>query len=129
MSTPTVIINLVKRVGIRRLPGQKPQQPWSFSVQDAANHKHFERSSERYLEDRKAISAIEQVHGPDATVVLRRKGHPDRILRQPASRRVELTEDEMRKVIDVIWGGGTPHPDFEHTVTRVIGGINAVVAP
>ncbi|MHA0288302.1 hypothetical protein ACXYX3_17855 [Mycobacterium sp. C3-094] len=80
---PTILIELLKMPGIRRFPGRKPEQPWRYLVSDAGNHEPFERPTERYSEERGALSAIEQVHGPDATVVLRREGHPDRVLRQP----------------------------------------------
>ena len=83
MSAPTIIVELIKKVGIRRFPGRKPEQPWRWIVRDAGNHLAFERPTERYSEERGALSAIEQVHGPDATVILRRAGHFDRVLRRP----------------------------------------------
>lgn len=130
MSAPTVLVELRKYPpGLRRMPGRKPEQPYGVMVSDAANSEPFEKSTERYRREESALDMIEQVHGPDATVVLRREGHPDRVLRRPATRRVELTEDEISAVVQAIWGGEVHHPDFRHTVTRIIGGINQVVAP
>jgi uncharacterized protein YegP (UPF0339 family) len=82
MSEPTIVVELIKTPpGLRRFPGQKPMQPYRFMVSDAGNHEPLERSSERYRHEESALDAIEQVHAPEATVLLRRSGHPDRVLR------------------------------------------------
>lgn len=131
---PTIIVELIKQAGLRRFPGRKPEQPWRWIVKDAGNNEPFERPTERYLEERGALSAIEQVHGPDALVILRREGQRDRILREPASRRVELTPDELTVVADMLWAAEFPPvPDSPATVRAylvlAIDEINRVVAP
>lgn len=100
---PTIIIRLIETPGgLRRFPGRKPEQPWRYLVSDAGNHEPFERPTERYSEERGALSAIEQVHGPDAVVILRREGHPDTVLRQPPSRRIELTDAEAAQFVTAV---------------------------
>ncbi|ANW63985.1 hypothetical protein BCA37_10600 [Mycobacterium sp. djl-10] len=130
---PTIIVELIKKTGVRRFPGRKPEQPWRWIVTDAGNHEAFERPTERYSEERGALDAIEQVHGPDATVVLRRPGHPDRILRRPASRRVELTAEENDLIVDRILGDWAQFAEGRSSVRVTVGvvvdAINWAVAP
>lgn len=78
---PTIVIDLLKDLP-RKFPGRRPQ-PWRYLISDAGNGAVFERSSERLTNRGDAIEAIEDVHGPDATVVLREEGQPDRIIRRP----------------------------------------------
>ncbi len=129
---PTIIVELIKKAGVRRFPGRKPEQPWRWIVSDAGNHEPFERPTERYSEERGALDAIEQVHGPDATVMLKRPGHPDRILRQPATRRVELTAEERDLIVDRLWGQGPPlsgsRSEVRAELELVVAAINWAVA-
>ncbi|OCB09271.1 hypothetical protein A5717_26215 [Mycolicibacterium porcinum] len=83
MIQPTIVIELIKLVGIRKFPGRKPEQPYRYMVRDAGNHEAFERPTERYSEARGALHAIDQVHGPDAVVALRVPGKDDVIIRAP----------------------------------------------
>ena len=94
---PTIYIDLVKNLP-RMFPGRRPQ-PFRYFVRDAGNHAMYEKSSEALTNRGDAITAIEDVHGPHATVVLREHGNPDRVLRQPVSRRVVLTDDQVDRVM------------------------------
>lgn len=126
---PSIIVELIKSTP-RRIPGRRPQ-PWRFLVRDAGNNWPYEKSSENYTNRDDTIAAIEDVHGPDATVVLREHGQPDRILREPAkprSRRIVLSDAERADVVHGIWGKNADHPTLWETLDRFIDGINAVIA-
>jgi hypothetical protein len=122
---PTVYIDLVKNLP-RKFPGRRPQ-PWRYFVRDAGNHAMYEKSSEALTNRGDAITAIEDVHGPDATVVLREHGQPDRVLRQPVSRRIELSDAERADIVHGIWGKDADHPTLWETLDRFVDGINAVI--
>lgn len=125
---PTIIVELVRNVP-RKFPGRRPQ-PWRYWVKDAGNNAMYEKSSESLTNRGDTISAIEDVHGPDATVILRELGRPDRILRQPASRRIELAGDEWTRILDEVNARITNSPFTNvRVLQRVIDIINETIAP
>lgn len=128
---PTVIISLIKDTP-RRFPGRRPQ-PWRYLVKNAGNNKFYEKSSENLTNRGDAIDAIMDVHGPDATVILREEGKDDRVIREPApptSRRIELSEDELNRVLDELGRRIISAPVTNLAVlARVVQIINEVIAP
>jgi hypothetical protein len=125
---PTVIIHLIKDAP-RKFPGRRPQ-PFRYLVKDGGNHKFYEKSSENLTNRGDALEAIWDVHGYDATVILREEGKPDRILRRPYSRKIDLTEDEIVQVTKGIGARitGTPFTDTA-VLLRLVDIINDVIAP
>ena len=99
-------------------------------MKNASNGEFYEKSTENLTNRGDAIEAIEDVHGPDAYVILREEGKPDRILRRPQTRRIDLTDEELQQVFSSIEqrmpGVFT---DRQRIIGRVIDVINDVIAP
>lgn len=127
MTPTTVVVELMKNTP-RRIPGRRPQ-PWRWLVRAAANWFTIEKSSEAYSNRGDAISAIELVHSPDTTVILREHGQPDRTLRAPGPRRIDLTDEQVERVM-ALTGDRITNAPFanRHALHQTIEILNEVIA-